>query len=113
MEPMPRSAPGAHWEHPEQQHAHARVLHRPELRKLTPVFGTAQPPAGLSGAIRKVAYAIPESLVRHWMLLMLADRVDSLEHRLEKPSTWGMIAGGAGGYLLARGYRRRHLEAAR
>lgn len=102
MEPPPRRAVGSHWERPEQQPAQQQVLHRSELTQLTPVFGTAQPPAGLSGAIRKLAYAIPESLVRHWMLLMVADRVDSFGHRLKRPSTWVAIAAAAGGYLLLR-----------
>jgi len=47
-----------------------------ELGALTPVFGTAQPPAGLSGILRRMAYRVPEHRPRHWMPLMLADRVD-------------------------------------
>ena len=54
-----------------------------EHRFLTPVFGTAQPPKGLSGAMRKLAYArYSEARAAHWMLLLAADRVDTLESTL-------------------------------
>ena len=56
-----------------------RVLKRVGLEKLTPVFGSAQPPRGLSGLLRKAAYKIPESRASHWGLLLFADRVDVAE----------------------------------
>ena len=44
---------------------------------LTPVFGTAQPPRGVSGSIRRLAYArYGEGRAAHWLLLIAADRVD-------------------------------------
>jgi hypothetical protein len=46
-----------------------------------PVRGSAQPPRGLSGALRRLAYTIPEHRARRPMLLILADRIDVLEHR--------------------------------
>jgi hypothetical protein len=50
---------------------------------LTPVFGTSCPPKGLSGAIRKLSYArYSEGRAAHWLLLMLADRVDTFESTL-------------------------------
>ena len=49
-------------------------------RSLTPVHSTAIPPRGLSGLLRRVAYGIPEYRARRWALLMLADRVDVIEH---------------------------------
>lgn len=58
-----------------------KPLHRAGLDRPTPVYGTAQPPHGFSGVIRKMAYAIPEHFARHWMLLLLADRVDVVEDR--------------------------------
>jgi len=74
---------GAHWEFPERQ---------PELRPrerslehafLTPVFGTACPPRGLSGMMRKYAYAkYSEGRAAHWLLLLASDRVDTLESTL-------------------------------
>jgi hypothetical protein len=44
---------------------------------MPPVFGTAVPPRGLSGAIRLLAYRLPDHYPSHWLLLMLGDRVDS------------------------------------
>lgn len=55
---------------------------------VTPVFGTAQPPEGLSGAIRKLSYRrYSEGRAAHWLLLMLADRVDAWEHHLTSFAT--------------------------
>jgi hypothetical protein len=50
-----------------------------EHERLTPIFGTACPPTGLSGMIRDRAYALSEGRLARWMLLMLADRVNVLE----------------------------------
>ena len=82
MESDPERAEGAHWERPERQKDSDRHLHRAGLDRPTPVVGTAQPPRGLSGVMRKAAYEIPEHYARHWMILMAADRVDVLEDRL-------------------------------
>jgi hypothetical protein len=60
------------------------LTHRKELRSMTPVFGTAQPLHGLSGLVRRMAYSTNETRARHWMLLLVADRVDVLEHRIAK-----------------------------
>jgi hypothetical protein len=46
----------------------------------TPVFGNAAPPHGLSGALRNYAFNFGEAANRHWLTLMLADRVDVVEH---------------------------------
>jgi hypothetical protein len=81
----PRPAPGAHID-PAPQRPRTRVLHRREIDRLTTVFGSAQPPKGLSGMLRRLAYRLPEHRARHWMLLLVADRVDELEHRLANPS---------------------------
>jgi hypothetical protein len=51
---------------------------RVELARLTPVFGTAQLPHGLSGLLRRQAYRIPEHKPPHFLLLLIADRVDVL-----------------------------------
>jgi hypothetical protein len=50
-----------------------------EMPDLTPVFGTSCPPHGLSGALRSVAFEYSEGTARHWLTLMLADRVDMVE----------------------------------
>lgn len=74
--------PHATGERPAPQAGGERHLRRAGLEAATPVFGTAQPPRGASGLIRRAAYRIPEHYARHWLLLMLADRVDVVEDRI-------------------------------
>ena len=71
-------ATGAHWEFPERQPETYPRERSMEHKFVTPVFGTAQPPRGVSGAIRRLAYQrYSEATAAHWLLLMLGDRVDS------------------------------------
>jgi hypothetical protein len=72
---------GAHWDFPERQQPHGFREKSTEHKFLTPVFGTAQPLRGLSGAIRRYAYTFSEGQAAHWLLLMTGDRVDVLESR--------------------------------
>ena len=82
METEPRPlTPTAHWSEPVRMKPQRGVTKRAELKSLTPVYSTALKPRGLSGVIRRMAYRIPETQAKHWMTLMLADRVDVLEHR--------------------------------
>jgi hypothetical protein len=71
---------GAHWDFPERQMPRWPREKSTEHKFLTPVFGTACPPKGVSGAIRRYAYTYSEGRTAHWLLLMLADRVDVFEH---------------------------------
>jgi hypothetical protein len=74
---------GAHWEFPERQPEKWPRERSIEHAFVTPVFGTAQPPRGLSGVIRKHAYRrYGEARAAHWLLLIAADRVDAWEHHL-------------------------------
>jgi hypothetical protein len=74
---------GAHWEFPDRQPEKWPRERSIEHAFLTPVFGTACPPRGLSGAIRKYAYArFSEGRAAHWLLLVAADRVDSMTSSL-------------------------------
>lgn len=74
---------GAHWDFPERQPEKWPRERSVEHRFLTPVFGTAQPPSGLSGALRKYAYGkFSEGRAAHWLILLYADRVDAAEHHL-------------------------------
>jgi hypothetical protein len=74
---------GAHWEFPERQPEKWPRERSIEHKFLPPVFGTACPPTGVSGAIRKYSYAkYSEGRAAHWLLLMLADRVDAWENHL-------------------------------
>jgi hypothetical protein len=92
---------GAHWEFPPRQTQHVPREKSTEHEFVTPVFGTAQPLRGLSGAIRRYAYGFSEGQTAHWMLLMLGDRVDVLESRIgrvlqgrpDNPITQSGIAG--------------------
>lgn len=102
----PEAREGAHWETPERQPSPPYpVLKRVELNALTPVFGTAAPPRGLSGVLRRVAYGIPEHRVRHVLLLLVADRVDVVESRLRRhpvQSLGAVLGAVGGGWLLGR-----------
>jgi hypothetical protein len=73
-------ATGAHWEFPERQPETYPRERSIEHGILPPVFGTTCPPKGLSGVIRRFAYArFSEARAAHWLLLILGDRVDALE----------------------------------
>ncbi|MGY1592950.1 hypothetical protein ACI79D_13300 [Geodermatophilus sp. SYSU D00708] len=74
---------GAHWEFPERQPERYPRERSVEHKMLTPVFGTAQPLSGVSGAIRRHAYRYSEGRAAHWLLLILGDRVDAWEHHLK------------------------------
>ena len=74
---------GAHWEFPERQPEKWPRERSIEHQMLTPVFGTSCPPRGLSGVLRKYAYARhSEAKAAHWLILLLADRVDAVEQHL-------------------------------
>ena len=116
METRPKPAGNAHWITPEKQRDGdaAMILKRPELDALTPVYSTAVPPRGLSGAIRRAAYRIPDHKPSHWMLLLLSDRVDALEH---DPARLAVLAVpiaavlGVGLFMFLRPTRRAWWEA--
>ena len=79
---------GAHWEFPDRQPEKWPRERSIEHKFLTPVFGTAQPPKGLSGVIRRFSYArYSEGQAAHWLLLMLADRVDAVEEHVKSFAT--------------------------
>lgn len=67
------------WERPPQQPVNIEVLHSNERPNITAVFGTSTPPSGLSGAIRRFAFRYSENEYRHWLPLLLADRVNVVE----------------------------------
>jgi hypothetical protein len=75
---------GAHWDLPDQQPEKWPRERSIEHARLTPVFGTSCPPKGLSGRIRRLAYArYSEARAAHWLLLLAADRVDTVESTLQ------------------------------
>lgn len=70
---------GYTWQRPTQQPVNVEVLHSIERPHVTSVFGTSTPPAGLSGAIRRLAFRHSESTYAHWLPLMAADRIGVVE----------------------------------
>ena len=102
---QPGIATGAHWDLPEQQPEHGERERSVEHERLTPVFGTAQPLHGAAGAIRRRAYRrYSEGQAAHWLLLILADRVDAATAHLrsfasirpDDPITMSGVLGEAG-----------------
>jgi hypothetical protein len=81
-------ATGAHWDFPERQPETWPRERSIEHKFLTPVFGTSCPPKGLSGVLRKVAYAkYSEGRAAHWLILLAADRVDAIESHVRSFAT--------------------------
>jgi len=77
--PKERTPPrleGVHWEQPVSQRASIEVLKSIEHPTRPPIFGTGPAPSGLSGSIRRYAFGFSENDVRHWLLLLFADRVN-------------------------------------
>jgi hypothetical protein len=72
------AATGAHWDFPDRQPGSEGRERSVEHAFVTPVFGTAQPLHGVSGAIRRFAYErFSEGRNAHWLLLIAGDRVDA------------------------------------
>lgn len=67
------------YERSEQQPENVEILMSTERPAITRVFGTTVPPSGLSGAIRRYAFQHSEDRYRHWIPLILADRVNMVE----------------------------------
>ncbi|GAA3334805.1 hypothetical protein GCM10020358_00650 [Amorphoplanes nipponensis] len=80
LDPALAGAPGEFpARQPEEQPRERSIEHA----ELTPVFGTSCPPKGLSGVIRRYAYGqYSEGRAAHWLLLLAADRVDTVESTL-------------------------------
>jgi hypothetical protein len=66
-------------EPPSQQPVEVEILHSTERPGITPLFGTPLPPKGLSGILRRRAFHHSENDLRHWLMLLAADRVDMVE----------------------------------
>ncbi|SMP12916.1 hypothetical protein [Chryseobacterium profundimaris] len=74
---------GYAWQRPEQQPEDVEILKSVERPNLTAAFGTASPPEGLNGEIRKFAFKYSESSYGRWLPLVLADRVGAIEGIIE------------------------------
>ena len=79
---------GAHWTFPDTQEELVPREKSVEHAILTPVFGTSVPLKGLSGVIRRFAYArYSEGRAAHWLILVLGDRIDAIESHLRSFAT--------------------------
>jgi hypothetical protein len=67
------------WERPTFQPTNVEILQSIEHNRRPAVTGTALPPTGASGTIRRVAFSYSESDWRHWLLLLGADRINIVE----------------------------------
>ncbi len=97
---------GAPWDVPPQQAGVAARGRRGNPRAR--VFGTGEPARGASGALRRLAYRVPEHRASRWALLLVADRVEAAGGRLRR-GAWLVPALGAlwlGFALASRGLRR-------
>ena len=84
--PMERTPPRytpADIPEPVPQAQKVEVLVSTERPGITQVFGTAQPPSGLSGMLRRAAFTMTENDIRRWLVLLLADRVNVVEGVVE------------------------------
>ncbi|WP_367868543.1 hypothetical protein [Pedobacter sp. WC2423] len=62
-----------------QQTETVEILQSNERPALSVVFGTTIPPSGLSGRIRRYAFRHSEDRYRHWLPLLIADRIQVYE----------------------------------
>ncbi len=82
-ERIPARDIGVHWDFPEQQPVTVEILKSTERPAITAVFGTTNPPRGLSGLMRRFAFKFSENDLRHWFILLFADRVNMVEGIIE------------------------------
>lgn len=79
-EPWPNSRPV-----PRRMTAEPAVpRHGRPGKTMPPVYGTSTPPRGVSGALRRAAYRLPDHFTNHWLLLLAADRVEAAGLRLRR-----------------------------
>ena len=83
MERTPPRLPNVHGETPAHQRRTVKVFHSTERPGMTPVFGSTVPPSGVSGLIRAGAFRFSENDLRHWLMLLFADRVNVVEGLIE------------------------------
>ena len=102
---------GAHWDFPERQPGGEGRERSIEHAFVTPVFGTAQPLSGPSGAVRRLAYRrFSEGRLAHWVLLIVGDRIDAWGSHLRSFATLrpDVPASGLRGEFTRGGLRSRH-----
>jgi len=88
------------YERSEQQPFTVELLRSNERPRPTVVFGTSVPPSGLSGIIRRYAFKHSEDRYRHWIPLIIADRINVAEGLIDD-----LRAGHLPNLLAERGWR--------
>jgi hypothetical protein len=71
------------YERPTMQPGDVELLKSNERPTKSAVHGTSAPPQGYSGRIRRYAFKYSEGTYRHWLLLIMADRVNMVEGIVE------------------------------
>lgn len=74
---------GMTWKRPPLQRSQVEILQSIEYNRQPAVFGTPSPPSGVSGMVRRAAFAYSESDWRHWLMLLGADRINMVEGVVE------------------------------
>jgi len=77
QDPTPKNRPD------HLQPVDTEVLRSVERPNVSAVYGTPEPPTGLSGLIRRFAFRYTENEYLHWLPLILADRVNMVEGLVE------------------------------
>jgi hypothetical protein len=72
-------SPGMNWTRPPLQEPRVEILRSIEHNRLPAALGTTSPPSGISGGVRRFAFRYSESQWAHWLLLILADRINVFE----------------------------------
>ncbi|MCG6116117.1 MAG: hypothetical protein MEQ84_13055 [Mesorhizobium sp.] len=67
------------WERPTLQQFDVEILASVEHNRVPATNGSAYPPRGLSGMMRRQAFSYSESDWRHWLVLLAADRINMAE----------------------------------
>ena len=74
---------GLNWARPRLQQTDVEILQSVEHPRAPAVLGLSAPPSGASGVVRRLAFRFSESQWGHWLLLMLADRINAAEGLVE------------------------------
>lgn len=98
---------GAHWSRPDKQPMTVEILQSIERGQRPAIFGTANPPRGLSGVLRRYAFKKGEGNFSHWIPLILADRIDFIEGLFEDAIHGKMPRIFGDGYYVDYKYNRK------